>query len=322
MSPESTQVTRSVGIIGARGYTGAELMRLVFRHPRLSLAFASSRGKAGEPVRDVVSEAPADLRFGHWEADDFAHTPAADVVVLALPDGAGESFVEAIEATRPGTVVVDLGADHRFDDNWVYGLAEHNRSRIAGATRIANPGCYATAMHLALRPLVDRLSATPCCFGVSGYSGAGTTPGERNDPDVLRDNLLAYKAVDHTHEREVSYRLGHAVRFVPHVASFFRGIHMTVMAEVREATSVAALLEMYRGAYADDALVAVREEVPRVRDIVGQCGAVVGGFAVQRDQPTRLTVMCVLDNLLKGAASQAIQNINLALGMPMNEGLV
>ena len=129
---------------------------------------------------------------------------------------------------RSETVIVDLSADHRFDDAWYYGLPELTRHAIAANARISNPGCYATAMQLAIAPLTDQLAGPPQCFGVSGYSGAGTTPSDKNNPDKLRDNLMPYALVDHVHEREVSRQLGMPVEFMPHVAPHFRGITMTV----------------------------------------------------------------------------------------------
>src|SRR5690606_17762708 len=114
---------------------------------------------------------------------------AVDAVVLALPNGASAPYVEAL-GERP--VLVDLSADHRFDDGWRYGLVELFRDRLRGARRISNPGCYATAAQIALSPIAAELTAPPRIFGVSGYSGAGTTPSDRNDPDKLRDNLMPY----------------------------------------------------------------------------------------------------------------------------------
>src|SRR4029079_11209466 len=129
--------------------------------------------------------------------------------------------------TQPGTVIVDVSADHRFDDAWVYGLPEINRARIRGARRIANPGCYATAAALVVHPVKGLLDGPAQAFGVSGYSGAGTTPSPRNDVEALRDNLMPYSLVGHLHEREVRRHAG-PVCLMPHVAQFFRGISMTV----------------------------------------------------------------------------------------------
>src|SRR4029079_13504573 len=123
---------------------------------------------------------------------------------------------EAIERAQPGAVIVDLSADHRFDAAWVYGQPERKREGLTRARRIANPGCYATAMQLALAPLLPLVEGPANVFGVSGYSGAGTTPSPKNDPEALRDNLIPYALVGHGHEREVEAELGCRLFFVPH----------------------------------------------------------------------------------------------------------
>lgn len=217
--------------------------------------------------------------------------------------------------------MVDLSADYRFDDGWVYGLPEiHGRDAIRGARRIANPGCYATAGQLAVAPLRGRLAGDIHVFGVSGYSGAGTTPSRKNDPEALADNLMPYALTGHIHEAEMSRHLGEAVRFTPHVAEFFRGIVTTVHVRLADAATPEGLLALYREAYAGEALVDVVERIPEVRDGAGRPGAVVGGFAVGRDG-RHAVIVSALDNLLKGAATQAMQNLALALGLEEMAGL-
>ena len=307
-----TTSVKTIGIVGARGHTGAELIRLVAAHPGLELAFVSSRELDGEQVSMHVEGYRGTLRYG-------SHDPAAvagfraDAVVLALPNDKGGPFVEALQAQAPGTVIVDLSADHRFDPQWAYGLPERGREPIRGATRIANPGCYATAMQLAIAPLLDQLAGPPQCFGVSGYSGAGTTPSDRNNPELLRDNLMPYALANHVHEREVTAHLGVPVEFMPHVAPHFRGITMTVNLWLREPMERDAIERLYRRRYAGEPLVEVLEEAPWVSRIAGRHGVQVGGFTVAPGG-RRVVVVATLDNLLKGAATQAMQNLNLALG--------
>ncbi len=319
-SPAAPEPAR-IGLVGGRGHTGAELIRLLDAHPRLSLAFASSRELARKPLRDVAPSVHADLAFIDSTPEAVVHA-GADVFILALPNGVSNEYVAAIEAAQPSAVIVDLSADHRFDGDWAYGLPELNRRRLAGARRIANPGCYATAMMLALAPISDQLAGVPHAFGVSGYSGAGTTPSRRNDPQVLRDNLLPYQLADHLHEREVSHQLGLAVRFAPHVAPFFRGLTVTVMAELREEAAGASLIDHYQAFYEPHPLVdLLGEEVPLVRDAAKGIKATIGGITVSAADPRRVSIVATLDNLLKGAASQAVQNINLACGFGALEGL-
>jgi N-acetyl-gamma-glutamyl-phosphate reductase len=319
--PDAAYAT--VGVVGARGYVGRELVRLALAHPRLRLAFASSESGAGNSISDEVPGAPDDLQY---ESLNFArvHSDPPDIIVLALPNGESERFMQGFAPVhRKPRLVLDVGADHRFDDAWTYGLAESFAPAIVSASQIANPGCYATAMHLALRPLVGNGAVSACCFGVSGYSGAGATPSERNNPDVLRDNLLPYSLSGHLHERESSRHLGLPLRFAPSVAVFFRGIVLTAMITLDEPMESDALVSLYDSHYASSPLVrTLGRKVPSLHDVVASPFADVGGLEINRDDPRQVTAVCALDNLLKGAASQAIQNINLAMGWPVTEGLL
>jgi len=212
-----------LALIGGRGYTGTELLRLLVDHPEIELALASSGSQAGQLIVEQVPDWP-DSKQAYTElAPASVGQVDASVWVLALPNGASSPWVDAIGDHHPEAVIVDLGADWRFDSEWVYGLTEWNREALAGATRIANPGCYATGGQFGLLPLRDFLVRPPVIFGVSGFSGAGKTPSPRNDPERLKDNLIPYALTGHVHEQEISARLGRPVRFHPHVAPFFRG---------------------------------------------------------------------------------------------------
>ncbi|MDH7452642.1 N-acetyl-gamma-glutamyl-phosphate reductase [Luteimonas composti] len=306
--------TYSIGIVGARGHTGAELIRLVAGHPDLELAFVSSRELAGQRVADHGDAYRGDLRFESLDPAAVA-AKGADVVVMALPNGKCAPFVEAIDASGPRTLVVDLSADYRFDPAWYYGLPEMTRGNYQGQKRISNPGCYATAMQLAIWPMLEYLAGPPQCFGVSGYSGAGTTPSDKNNVELLRDNLMPYALVDHMHEREVSAHLGVPVEFMPHVAPHFRGITMTVNLWLREPVKADWVQARYEQRYAGEPLVRVVGQAPWVSRIAGRHGVDIGGFTVAPGGK-RLVVVATIDNLLKGAATQAMQNVNIALGLP------
>ena len=303
--------TYGVGVIGARGHTGAELLRLLDAHPNLTVEFAGSRELGGQPVPHIDG-----LTFENITPDAVSKRDVHGVF-LALPDGIGAPWVDAID---PDTVIVDISADHRFDD-WVYGLPELNREKIAGARRIANPGCYATALQLAIAPFVDLLDGVPTVFGVSGYSGAGTTPSPRNDPDNLADNLIPYRLTGHNHEREGSEQLATTVRFMPHVHPAFRGLLCTTHMPLAKPIATAEAHAMLAEAYAGEALVDVQEEIPTLKDGTDLLGVLIGGTTVS-DDGIGLTVVAVEDNLLKGAAVQAIQNLNLAFGLPEASGIL
>jgi N-acetyl-gamma-glutamyl-phosphate reductase len=311
--------TKTIGIVGARGYTGAELITLLTDHDHFELTYVSSRELAGEPLSNYVDAFEGDLRFEELSPDDVA-AYGADACVLALPNGVSDAFVEAIESEAPETVIVDLSADHRFDDEWVYGQPERFREAIETATRIANPGCYATGIQLGLAPVVDFAIAPPQAFGVSGYSGAGTTPSPKNDLELLTDNLIPYALTDHTHEREVTRHLAHQVHFSPHVAPFFRGITLTLSVQLGRPKSVEQVREYFEEAYGDEPLIELVDDIPLVKDNAGEHVVRIGGITVD-EAGEHLVLVVTLDNLLKGAATQALQNLNLACGFDELEGI-
>ncbi len=310
----------SIGIVGARGYVGGELVRLIAGHPRLEIAFVSSRSTAGQEVAAHVKGAPAGLKFSSLDAPEAAAS-SADVIILALPNGEAHRYVAAIDASdRPDRVIVDVSADYRFDDNWVYGQPERFRDRIRGARRISNPGCYATAAQLAIAPMLDALDGPATVFGVSGYSGAGATPSDKNNPEILRDNLLPYALTGHIHEREVARHVGWPVHFLPHVAPFFRGITVTVSLPLTHTITTEEMQQRYERAYGGEPLIRLTAKPPLVRDIADRHEVSIGGWAAS-DKPLRAAVIATIDNLLKGAATQAIQNVNLACGLNELEGI-
>jgi N-acetyl-gamma-glutamyl-phosphate reductase len=309
-----------VAIVGARGYVGSELIGLLNHHPGFETRAVGSRSRAGQMVSDVVPVGESDLRYQTITAESVSDIEA-DIWVLGLPNGMAAPFVEAIEESNAQAKIVDLSSDYRGADGWTYGLTEHNRDSIKGASRVANPGCYATGIQLGLHPLLDSIAGEPIAFGVSGYSGAGTKPSPKNDLHRLRDNLLPYKLCGHGHQKEISYFLGRPARLIPHVAPFFRGISLTLSIELTEASSIVALQERLEAAYQDEPLVRVQEEIPEVRDIVFRHHAALGGLALDPSLK-RLNMVVVLDNLLKGAATQALQNMNLMCGFQEREAIL
>jgi len=259
---------KTVGIVGARGHTGAELIKLIARHPQLELVFVSSRELDGQKVSDHIAGFGGELRYENLSHEQVG-AKGADAVILALPNGKAAELVAAIDAQAPVTVVVDLSADYRFNQDWYY--------------------------------------------GVSGYSGAGTTPSDKNNTELLRDNLMPYALADHMHEREVSRHLGVPVEFMPHVAPHFRGITMTVNLYLQQAVKADDMRALYRQRYAGEPLIRVRDDAPWVSRIADRHGVEIGGFTVAPGGK-RLVVVATLDNLLKGAATQAMQNLNTAFG--------
>ena len=308
-----------VGIVGARGHVGAELIRLLAGHPAFELAYVTSRERAGQPLAAHVDGYAGDVHYTSPAYEDLPDL-GADAVVLALPNGKAGQIVQLFDDAGTDAVIVDLSADFRFDPSWYYGLPELTRAQYSGQRRISNPGCYATAMQLAIAPMRSVLEGPVQCFGVSGYSGAGTTPSDKNDVALLRDNLMPYALTGHVHEREVASQLGHPIEFMPHVAPHFRGLTITANLHLSIAFDRDEVLARYHGRYGGEPLVKVQDEAPWVSRIAGAHHVALGGFALSGDG-RRLVVVATEDNLLKGAATQALQNLNLAFGLDEVAGI-
>ncbi|KAG7802792.1 hypothetical protein KL944_001684 [Ogataea haglerorum] len=305
-----------VALIGARGYTGQNLISMIDKHPYLELSHVSSRELQGQKLKGYNKN---EIVYENLQIEDIKKMEAnneVDVWVMALPNGVCKPFVDAIDSTSSGkSIIIDLSADYRFDatGEWVYGLPELNdRQKISNARKISNPGCYATAAQIAISPLVEYCSGIPSVFGVSGYSGAGTKPSPKNDINVLRDNLIPYSLTDHIHEREISSQLGLPVAFMPHVAQWFQGISETISIPLKKPLTSRDVRNIYQDRYQGEQLITISGEAPYVKDISGKHGVVLGAFAVNAKQD-RVVVVATIDNLLKGASTQCLQNINLAM---------
>jgi len=333
-----------VSVAGASGYAGGELVRWLSRHPRVELAHLTAFREQGRPLADVFPNlrgfTTRTLNGTSWR--DMASD--SDVVFLALLDGA------AIEAAptllEGGARVVDLGADFRLKEpaaylRWygsehgaadllgeaVYGLPEVNREAVRSARLVANPGCYPTAAALALLPLVATgLVRGPVIVDAkSGVSGAGRNPSAATHFSEVNENVRPYKLGEHRHGPEMEQTLAQAgtpvsIYFAPHLAPMTRGILATCYAPLTGELPEEELLSLYRDAYRDEPFVRVLEsELPQTKATLGSnfCD-----IAVRVDSERRLAVaVAAIDNLVKGAAGQAIQNMNLMFGFPETEGL-
>ncbi|RKK67433.1 Protein arg-6 [Fusarium oxysporum] len=301
----------SVGLVGARGHIGRALCTLLDSHPNIELTHISSRELAGSTVADYTKSAIMYENLSPEDVRNLEASGAVDCWVLALPNGLSDPYVAAIDAassrTNAKTVIVDLSADHRFDNSWTYGLPElTGRADIARATRISNPGCFATAAQLALAPILKFTSDRPTVFGVSGYSGAGTKPSPTNDLDLLRDNILPYGVVDHVHEQEISTKLGRHVSLIPHVSSWFQGILLSISVSLNTPMTTAQVGQVYREYYPDEKLISIIDDTPLVRQISGTHGVEIGGFTVDHSGK-RLVLFATIDNLNKGGATQCLR---------------
>ncbi|KAI1090055.1 Aspartate/glutamate/uridylate kinase [Rostrohypoxylon terebratum] len=323
----NTQPSR-VALIGARGYTGQNLISLINSHPNFELRHVSSRELEGKKLEGYTKKEIIYENLSFDDVYEMEKKGKIDVWVMALPNGVCKPFVDAVNRAKDETssredksVIVDLSADYRFDKSWTYGLPELvKRSQIAQATHISNPGCYATAAQLGISPLVGHLGGQPSVFGVSGYSGAGTKPSPKNNVENLTNNIIPYSLTDHIHEKEISNQLGVDVGFIPHVAVWFQGIHHTINIPLNKTMTSRDIRQMYQDRYAGEKLVKVVGEAPLVKAISGKHGVEIGGFAVH-SSGKRVVICVTIDNLLKGAATQCLQNMNLARGYAEYEGI-
>ncbi len=281
----SNDVPSRIGLIGARGYTGQALIDLLDKHPFMDLRHVSSRELAGQELQRYTKRK---ITYQHLLPEDVAQLDKdgqIDCWIMALPNGVCKPYIEALDQVQKGgkrrSLIVDLSADYRFDNSFFYGLPElTKRSEIRQSTRISNPGCYATAAQLGIAPLLDHIGGEPIIFGVSGYSGAGTKPSPKNDVNILKDNLMPYSLTGHMHEREISHHLGTSVAFMPHVASWFRGIHLTINIPLNKTMASRDIRQIYQDRYAGEKLVKVVGEVPQVKSIQTLHGCEIGGFAI------------------------------------------
>jgi N-acetyl-gamma-glutamyl-phosphate reductase / acetylglutamate kinase len=305
-----------VALIGARGYTGQALIDLLNRHPNMDLRHVSSRELAGQKLKGYEKR---EITYENLSAEDVRRMEEdgeIDCWVMALPNGVCKPFVDAINSGSKQSLVIDLSADYRFDPEWTYGLPELvDRSRIAKATRISNPGCYATAAQLGIAPLIPYLGGQPTVFGVSGYSGAGTKPSPKNDVQNLTNNIIPYSLTDHIHEKEISAQLQQDIAFVPHVAVWFQGIHHTISIPLREEMTSRDIRTLYQDRFAGEKLVKITGEPPLVKNIAGRHGVEIGGFAVH-SSGKRVVICATIDNLLKGAATQCLRKCYLTSAAP------
>lgn len=299
-----------VAVVGARGYVGFELLKLLDNHPMTKVVAAYSRAFEGKAVHSII-EGFSDVQLC-YRADELGALSemSLDVIFLALPNELAKKNKPLWQNLSKNVCIIDLSSDFRFDADWTYGQPETCAEKLVGQSLIANPGCYATAAQLGLLPIIDHVIGKPNVFGVSGYSGAGSKPNQNNDPERLANNLKAYKLIDHIHEREVSHVLGKPVHFMPHVAEFFRGIHLTLSIELDTEISVEEIEFHYKRFYQECELIKVSHQIPEVQQVQNTHNVLIGGFIIKGQH----LVLCVcIDNLLKGAATQAIQNMNLAL---------
>ena len=335
-------MSHRVGVVGVTGYTGIELLRLIHGHPELNLAAVAAGRSAGRTVSESwpAMEAFGDIGDLPIQAyDPMQLAQSCNVVFLALPHGI--SAETAPKLVDNGVIVVDLGADFRLKDaavyerfygqahasperidEAVYGLVELNRSALAGATLIANPGCYPTAVSLAAWPLVNCGIAGDWLVAdcLSGVSGAGRTPSSRNLFGEVAEQAGPYGlGGTHRHVPEIEQTLGVTVSFTPHLVPMIRGMVATVTIRPQKMLTSDQLHALYQEVYGDEPMITVRRSAPSTADVRGTNQAHI--YPVLDEERGVVTVISVIDNLLKGASGQAVQCLNVALGLDESMGL-
>jgi N-acetyl-gamma-glutamyl-phosphate reductase len=328
-----------VGIVGASGFTGAELLRLCAQHPDLDVRVATADTQADTAVADLypsLAAAYGDLRFTTADIDRLA---GLDVVFLGLPHGASQAIVPDLLGNVDH--VVDLAADFRLRDaalypKWygeehgapellgtlAYGLPELFRDEIIGADHVAVPGCYPTTAALALAPLVRAGAVETSGIVVdaaSGVSGAGRPPKPTTTFCAVDEDFTAYGLLHHRHTPEIEQATGAQVIFTPHLVPMNRGILATCYARPTGPTGTDEVLDLLEATYRDEPFVVVSERIPSTKATLGSnCAHLT---ARVDDRTGWVVVLCALDNLVKGASGQAVQCANLLLGLPEPTGL-
>lgn len=311
-----------VGILGAAGYTGGELIRLLLNHPQAEIVFANSESNAGNPINDV-HEGLVGETYLHFTAE--IPFDKVDVIFLCFGHGKSEQFLK--EHKIPEAVkIIDLAQDFRIAGNhdFVYGLPETHKSAIQDCQHLANPGCFATCIQLAMLPALKAgiISGDIHVNGITGSTGAGQKPGATTHFSWRNDNISVYKTFTHQHLLEINQTVQELcpgydgrVLFVPQRGCFTRGIFVTAYAKCDK--TLEEVQQIYADYYRDAAFTHFVMKSPDMKQVVNTNKAVV---YVEKYEDQLLMISCI-DNLLKGAVGQAVQNMNLMFGLEEKAGL-
>ena len=303
-----SKIKYNIALLGGRGFVGQEIIKIIDKHNFFDLSSIYSSSKAGEKINSYHKN--PELKYS--DLNENLQLDNIDIVICALPNGESSKFVNKIEKIDNSIVIIDIGSDYRFDEDWFYSIPEINNIS-SGIKRISNPGCYATASQLSIAPIKDIIKLKVSCIGISGYSGAGATPNEKNNPKIINESIFPYSLSNHTHEKEIKKHCYSKVSFSPHVADFFRGILVTSHFSLSEKLNVGEIIKIYDDFYINNKLIKIQREPPLIKDVINTNYAIIGGYSIS-DNGNNLVTCCVIDNLLKGAASQCIQNLNVTFG--------
>ncbi len=318
-----------VGIIGASGYTGYELIKILSRHRHANLEVLNSESLAGKQVSEAYPDFGGSAKFTNFSIDEI-NGMDLELAFLAVPHGVATKIVPRLKCR-----VIDLSADYRFRDSSeyeriykvehkdrgnqaAYGLPELFRGDIMHATLVANPGCYATGMILSSFPIkgISKYAVFDC---KSGWSGAGKSSPYAKDHSLSKDNIIAYNLVNHRHRFEVRQFLPFPLSFTPHIIDTFQGMMITAHIILEGKASAEDVKGMFSEFYKNSRFVKIVDCVPDLHAVQKTNEIHIGGFEI--DDNSQILIVSVLDNLLKGASGQAVQNMNIMLGFDEAEGL-
>ena len=309
-----------IGILGAAGYTGGELIRLLLNHPEAEIVFANSESNAGNKVSNVHEGLTGDTDLTFTSEMPFDQV---DVLFFCFGHGKSEQFLQDHNIPN-GVKIIDLAQDFRLSNDFVYGLPEVNRDAICQAQRVANPGCFATAIQLALLPAayLNLLKEDVSVNAITGSTGAGQKPGATTHFSWRADNMSIYKPFQHQHMAEIRQTLRQVqgyldaeIDFIPYRGPFARGIFCTAV--IRTPAPIDDIVETYKDFYHDAAFTHYSDAPIDLKQVVNTNKALV--HCEKYGQ--KLLVTSAIDNLLKGAVGQAVQNMNLMFGMHEKAGL-
>jgi N-acetyl-gamma-glutamyl-phosphate reductase len=308
-----------VGIIGAAGYTGGEAIRILLRHPQAEIVFVQSSSQGGKPVSSIHTDllGETDLHFSKsWHTE-------ADVLMLCIGHGEAAKFMQAHHLPKE-IKIIDLSHDHRLNQ-WTYGLPELNKEQIRQTNRLANPGCFATAIQLALLPLAAHqlITAEVHVSATTGSTGAGQKLTATSHFSWRSNNLSVYKAFEHQHLGEIYQSLRQLqpcfskdVNFIPYRGNFTRGILAAVYTECTLALEEAQ--QLYTNYYKYAPFVVFSDENPDLKQVINTNKCVLH----LEKHGNKLLIISIIDNLVKGASGQAVQNMNLMCGLEETTGLL
>ncbi|MBP6230936.1 MAG: N-acetyl-gamma-glutamyl-phosphate reductase [Paludibacteraceae bacterium] len=310
-----------IGIIGGAGYTAGELLRLLIHHPQAEIVFVNSTSNAGNKLYKVHSGL-----IGETEMDftDQLHLNAIDALFICSAHGDSRKFLEQ-NAVPSSVKIIDLSTDYRDESgDFVYGLPELNKQRIQAASKIANPGCFATVIQLGLLPLAANglLTNEIHINAITGSTGAGVKPSSSSHFSWRNNNISVYKAFEHQHLKEITQSIKHLqakfdkeIVFIPVRGNFARGIFATMYTECN--LPIEEVKALYKEYYKDAAFTFMTEYNPDLKEVVNTNKCIV----YLEKHGNKLLILSCGDNLLKGASGQAVQNMNLAFGLDEKMGL-